>query len=829
MGVLDGIKVVDFTWAFSGALTSMVLADNGAEVIKVEPPEGDPLRTHPAFPMWHRGKKSVVLDLKSREGRENARELALDSDVVIEHFRPGVAKRLGLDYDELAAVHPGLIWCSITGFGPKGPLAHLQGYEALVAAKSGVMASAASRPTFPPIPYASYSASQAALQGILAALHVRHTAGKGQRVQTSLVQAVTAQDPWNTFIQHLTDTYPGAFQTTPRISTTDAPHSNIMLSLPILVTKDGKWLQFAQLGAHLFRAMVRALGLEWVFQDPQLKSAPFFENRATSDRFWDLLITTVRGKTYAEWMEIFQNERDVSAEMFRTFEEAKEHPQMQFNKHIIEFNDPKLGKTRQLGPLVTFLDDPFPTPRPAPSLGEQTKEVLRRLKRSRPTGVSRDIRSTNGAPLPRHPLEGITVLELGFWYAAPFGPTLLADLGARVIKPEPLRGDDIRNNLPIPESAGARVMQGKESLAVDIATPQGLEIIYKIAEKVDLVMCSWRKGVAERRGLDYESLRKINPRLVYLLSPAYGIDGPCADLPVFAPSITAAVGGMLFQGGLNAWPSDPDLDFLQIKEVLTSRPSGSGGGGNADGVAALGVATGLLLGLVARERTGKGYRLMTTMLCSNAYSLSEHFVDYQGRPPAPMPDPELYGFGPLYRLYQAKEGWVFLACPQQGEWERFCKAVHEATGGHLRFAENERFKTAESRQRHADELAEALAALFRQRTAREWESHFRRFDVACVEINQTPTAKFQITDPVMAENGYLDVVEHPLYGEYPRLGPIVHFSRTPGLSRPGCMVGQHTVAILEELGYSEGAIQQLEEQGVIATSRIEPAVPGQKR
>jgi crotonobetainyl-CoA:carnitine CoA-transferase CaiB-like acyl-CoA transferase len=362
-----------------------------------------------------------------------------------------------------------------------------------------------------------------------------------------------------------------------------------------------------------------------------------------------------------------------------------------------------------------------------------------------------------------------------------------------------------------------------------MATPKGREIIYKVAEKTDLVMCSYRKGAAEKLGVDYDSLRKINPRLVYLHSPAFGIDGPCAYQPAFAPTITAAVGGMQYLRGPNGVPVlGPEVGVQQIKELLEGRRAGNAwtGGGNADGVAALGVATGLLLGLVARERTGKAYRLMTTMLCSNAYCLSEHFVDYQGKPPGPMPDVEMYGFSPLYRLYQAKDAWLFLAAPQEKEWHRLCQALHQATGGHLHLAANEHFRTPEGRRQHAEELAEALAAVLRTKTADEWEALFSKSDIACVKVGTTPTTKFIISDPVMTENGYVDLVEHPTFGEYPRPSPIVTLSHTPGISQAGCTVGQHTALILRELGYGEAETKQMEEQGIVATSRKEAPVAG---
>src|SRR6266508_1300816 len=196
---LEGLRALDFSWGLSGALTTMVLCDNGAEVIKVEPPGGDPQRAMPAFLMWHRGKQSAVLDLKTPAGGERARRLAGEADVLVQSWRPGVAERLGLGYEALADANPGLIYCAITGFGPRGPFAHLKGYEGIVTAKAGIMAGFAGLagregPCYAAVPAASFGAFNAATQGILAALYVRGRTGRGQKVETSLVQGLTGYD-----------------------------------------------------------------------------------------------------------------------------------------------------------------------------------------------------------------------------------------------------------------------------------------------------------------------------------------------------------------------------------------------------------------------------------------------------------------------------------------------------------------------------------------------------------------------------------------------------------------------------------------------------------
>ena len=197
------------------------------------------------------------------------------------------------------------------------------------------------------------------------------------------------------------------------------------------------------------------------------------------------------------------------------------------------------------------------------------------------------------------PLAGVTVLELAVLYAAPFGATLLADLGARVIKVEPLDGDPIRTIVPFPEAGGAKVMQGKESICVDLSTPEGLALVHELARRSDLVLQGFRAGAAERLGVDAATLCSMNPDLVYLAAPGYGTGPPCGHRPSFAPSIGAA-GGIALANLGDTVAEAPGLDLDQVRDGAI-RLSGAGAQTNAqaDGFAALGVATSLLLGLVA--------------------------------------------------------------------------------------------------------------------------------------------------------------------------------------------------------------------------------------
>jgi crotonobetainyl-CoA:carnitine CoA-transferase CaiB-like acyl-CoA transferase len=236
---------------------------------------------------------------------------------------------------------------------------------------------------------------------------------------------------------------------------------------------------------------------------------------------------------------------------------------------------------------------------------------------------------------------------------------------------------------------------------------------------------------------------------------------------------------------------------------------------NGDSSAALMVGTALLLGLLARGRTGAGQRIVTTMLASNGLLASDDFLAYAGKPARRLPDRDFYGMGPLYRLYEAREGWLFLACPQEKEWTPLCAALAEATCGRLDLAADPRFATTNTRAAHADALAAALEGVFRERAAAEWEDRLLARDLAGVALNPRPYLEVLFDDPLLRENDLIREVDHPTFGRHPRTGPTVRLSRSATRTDAAATVGQHTRAILTELGYTDAQIEDLVARRVV--------------
>ncbi|MEE9198579.1 MAG: CoA transferase, partial [Dehalococcoidia bacterium] len=651
----DGLRVLDLGQGY-GAIPGMILADYGAEVIKVEPPGGEAFRHLPAFLQWNRGKKSVVLDLKTDRGRRAAQALARESDVLIENFRPGVAERLGIGYEGLAQVNPGLVYLSISAFGQKGKYRHYKGYEGIVSAKCGQhlmqCGYRGDDPHYDAVFKCSYGSAIQGLIGVLAALHLKDKAGVGQKVESTMVQALYVYSYGG--IRFLDD--PALYRRLGGVQGRD-PRNNSSIGFRIGQCADGEFIQSGSASGRIFENMMRALGIEEYFTDPRFKNGV---GQSTSDEDKAYLISLIdaayKTKPLDEWVRIF-DEQDVGYALFATTQEFMDYPQVLHNGHVIEVDDPTVGRMKQVGPLVKFVGQEWKFPGPAPQLGQHTREVLARVEEGAPGHASSPAGSSPAPPLPEGALNGVTVVDLSTYAAAPGGPGILRDLGARVIKVEPPEGEPMSGSLG---DLFLRIHRGKERICLDLKTPEGREILYQLVAEADIFVHNFRPGVPERLGLDYETLRGVNRRLVYLYASAFGSNGPDARRPAFDPVVSAMAGAETLQAGEGNPPQDRRV---------------------SDHSAYLVVAVAMLLGLQARARSGEGQCMETTMLCSAAYLFSDDFLRYEGKPPRPTPDNGQYGLGPLYRLYRTQEGWVFLAVLTDEEWSAFCQAVDHPEWG----------------------------------------------------------------------------------------------------------------------------------------------------
>lgn len=514
------------------------------------------------------------------------------------------------------------------------------------------------------------------------------------------------------------------------------------------------------------------------------------------------MLEKVRQKTLDEWMDIFLGEAgNVAAEPYLTSEQALDHPQILHNGNAQPVDVPGIGVTRQLGPMVSMSATPGRIQGPAPALGQHSDDILANVQPAANT-------HSNGSrtSMPKHPLEGITLLDLGTVINGPLGCALVAELGARVIRIEAPGGDWGRQGLPF---SAHRTMAGSECICLDLKTPEGQEIMGKLAARADLLLHSMRPGAPERTGIGYEQLAKINPNLVYLYAGGYGSTGPYSHRPSMAPIAGAVSGGGVAQMGRDAFP--PPCQPMSIDDIAAvSTKLKRANDGTADHNTAMVNAVGLLLGLYARERTGQAQYVESTMIAANAYANIDDFYRHEGKQPRPLPDGDGYGLHALYRLYRAQTGWLFLACPFDDEWKVLCRTINRAD-----MLDDPRFATSASRADHDDALADELAAVFATEDPTHWETLLTAADVACVKAEDRGMYYFFNEDPHVRENGFLTPVEAPRFGKFWRYSPVVDFSDTTGSAGPGPLKGQHTRPILRELGYTDAQIHDFKQRKVV--------------
>jgi crotonobetainyl-CoA:carnitine CoA-transferase CaiB-like acyl-CoA transferase len=373
---LDGVRVLDVTQVMAGPYCAMQLCDMGADVIKVEPPEGDSTRRmagavgtdSAAFNAVNRGKRGIVLDLKSSAGRDAFIRLAKRSDILIENYRPGVMRNLGLDYDTLSAVHPGLIYASISGYGQTGPERDKGGFDLVAQGVTGLM-SITGEPGGAPIkigvPITDLGAALFATSAILAALFHRSKTGRGQYIDTSLVDAGVAMSVWEATEYFSSHAAPLPTGSAHRMT---APYQAIRCA-------DG-YITIAAANDRLFRRLSELLERpDWLTNPHYTDDTHRVKNRAElASEIESVTITRPR----KHWLDLFEA-NGLPCGPINTYKQVFDDPQIRARGLVVETNHPQLGSIQTIGAPVKMSLTPPIAGRPAPLLGQHTSEVLREI------------------------------------------------------------------------------------------------------------------------------------------------------------------------------------------------------------------------------------------------------------------------------------------------------------------------------------------------------------------------------------------------------------------------------------------------------------------
>ena len=374
-GPLAGMVVLDLTQILAGPMCTMVLADMGADVIKIEKPQGgdDNRRMGPPFIKdWsagflavNRNKRSLALDLRSGDGKEVFRRLVKDADAVVENFRPGVMERLGLGYDELSTIKPSLVYCTISGFGSTGPARNRGGFDLVAQGVSGLM-SITGHPEMPPakvgVPITDLTAGLYGANGVMAAyIHALKT-GQGQIVDTSLMEAGIAYTVWESSVYFAEGEIPGPLGSAHRVS---APYQ-------ALRTRNG-YLNLGAATQPTWEQLCSAIGREDLVEDDRFR-APW-DRKAREQELAELLEESFITHDTEHWLELLESAGVVAGPIYN-MEQVYQDPQVLAREMLVETHDPELGTIRNIGVPVKLSATPGSIRRRAPALGQHSIEVL---------------------------------------------------------------------------------------------------------------------------------------------------------------------------------------------------------------------------------------------------------------------------------------------------------------------------------------------------------------------------------------------------------------------------------------------------------------------
>jgi crotonobetainyl-CoA:carnitine CoA-transferase CaiB-like acyl-CoA transferase len=460
-----------------------------------------------------------------------------------------------------------------------------------------------------------------------------------------------------------------------------------------------------------------------------------------------------------------------------------------FNEMAVKVDDPEVGPTVQVGMPFRLTLNPPSTPRPRPAVGQHDAEVFAESRQA-PAVTPRDPSRTQ-----RYPLDGIRVLDFGRAFAGPFGPMLLAGLGADVIKVATPQTDPGTERM-----ASSTVLlgceQGKRSLLVDLKTPEGAELIRRLVERTDVVHHNMVKGVAERLGIDYQSLRAIKPDIIYCNSYMYGPEGPLAHLGG-NDSLSQALTGFEWEQG----PADEGGTPQYYRF------------GHTDTTNAMASVVAVLLAIAHRDRTGEGQEVWTSLLNAALYANGGVHLTEDGPVDPPRMNKSQTGFGALYRLYDTQDGWIQVAGVKPHHWPAFLRAV-----GRPELETDPRFATAEARHENRLELEALLEPVLETMTALQWR---RRLDEAGVPAEmsvKTYDGEKVLFDEENLRLGLVSETQHTAAGRLRQVGQLMRFSDTPStVQRAPFVRGEHTLEIVRWLGYEDASIDELLQRGIIAT------------
>ena len=820
---LDGLRVLDLTHYVAGPYGTRLLADLGADVIKVERPGGDGSRAMGPFPAdvpdpersglflcLNVGKRSIEVDLKTEGGRETFLELVRWADLLVENFRPRVMPSLGLDYVTLSEVNPDLVMVSVSDFGQTGPYRDYQGSEIVDYALGGPM-HVTGLPDRNPLKLGGqvvqYLAGvHAAAAGMVAVLGRLKGRG-GDHVDISIMETQMGSPDRRT---PMLVGYQYTGQTNKRGTVGVSPQRPCM---------DG-YINLYLVPKYLDRA-ARMLGRPELANDPRFNDPLEARKPENAAEFEAIVMDWLMSRTMVQAWREAQEAKVLSGPLY-SFADLLKDPHFIERGFWEEIDHPRAGRLKYPGRPLLTPGAPAPPRRPAPLLNQHQKDVVEMLRHPQQTG--RDAHPSTpdrrgGLPLP---LAGVRVVDLTVVLAGSNATSLLADWGAEVIRVEPLR-----SFLPGTRSSNPRITKqlveanptwlvafpdwdpgprpwnvwphfqahgrNKLSMTLDLTQREGRDLFLELVSVSDVMIENNVPETIEKLGLEYETLRKVKPDLVMVRMPAYGLSGPYKNYRSLGAHLEGTAGHTLLRGY-------PDTDPSMTEDVYLG-----------DAAAAVSGAFAAASALWQLGRTGKGSLVEVCQTETLISFFGEYILDYEmnGRLRTQMGN-DMEPMAP-HNTYptSGEDQWVAIAVGTDEQWRALVAAMNNPS-----WAANSRFATQRQRFANRAELDEHVGRWTRGHENRWVAETLQKVGVPAGALNDERDA---YEDPHLRARGFFEEITHAEAGTHRYPGIIWKMARTPNAIRlPPCLLGEHNDYVYRELlGLNEERYREMEEAGHI--------------
>jgi crotonobetainyl-CoA:carnitine CoA-transferase CaiB-like acyl-CoA transferase len=766
---LSHVRVVDLT-DIRGALAGRMLADLGADVVKVEPPGGDPARLRPPFsgnaagpdrslPFLFRNanKRGAVIDLDDRAGRARLAALCDGADFLIENFGLDRRRALGLAPEDVRRRHPALIHVAIADFGLTGPRAGWRAEPLVAFAASGAL-HPSGFPDKPPCSLPGYAAHDCAsiyaVVGGLAALLDRARHGQGQTIEVSVQEAALhGLNPWSVPLEDYARRYP----ILPKSPTRNADGTYLVLE-----AADGHVRVLPGTVRH-WRAFIALLG------NPELLAGPEWEQTAhrllNGDVLRIIACDALRERKRAELLAEACR-LGVPLAPVNPPDDFVTEAQTRARGYFRRTGFPALGDAPFAPIALNLSETPASLRRAAPAAGEDDRE-----------GFAPRTGAAATANASREPvLAGVRVVDLGVGAVGPEACWALAELGAEVIKIESRANLDFLRAVTLEPGAVNRAWtfntecRGQKSVCLDLRTARGREIALELCKRADVIVENNRGGVTEKWGLDYESVRRVAPRVIFVQSQGFGEGGPLGRAQAFGPLNSSFA-------GVNWLWNHPDAPY----------PAGAALN-HPDHIASKLAALGVLAALEHRRRTGVGQRIEMAQTEAAAFLVGEFYLEgpCTGRPASQRGN--AVDWAVPHGVYRCcgEDRWLALAVASDEDWQRF--------RAHAGWADEPRLATLAGRLAARDEIDARVSEWTRERRAEDAAESLQAAGVSAFIVQSPDDTR---ADPHLAARRAIVTVEHAEIGPERHIGNPIRPSLTPTVTAAAApLLGADTEDVL---------------------------------